>query len=221
MAWYPKEATVYGYALALQRAGQQRAFVDLVNRYDGLFPRVVGLLFSPRSDRPSPCDAPAPRPAETAPRSAYLDLAPRVEPGLRPEPRGRVPQPDTLEAPSAPVVRRSDFPVAVTPENELRAAPTGSPFSAVALAPSRPAGRLPTTARRVPGVGPMPYERYGFSLLPAWTGETGPSIPSAAERPAPLGSLWSAMQAVPADPPVLRDVATTGALLPRNRKPLP
>ncbi len=67
----------------------------------------------------------------------------------------------------------------------------------------------------------MPYERYGFSLLPAWTGETGPSIPSAAERPAPLGSLWSAMQAVPADPPILRDVATTGPSFPVNRKPLP
>ncbi len=96
VAWYPKEATVYGYALALQRAGQQRAFVDLVNRYDGLFPRVVGLLFSPRSDRPSPCDAPAPRPAETAPRSAYLDLAPRVERGSGPSRAVACPSPTPL-----------------------------------------------------------------------------------------------------------------------------
>lgn len=221
VAWYPKEATVYGYALALQRAGQPRAFVEVVNRYDGLFPRVVGLLFAARSDRPSPCDAPAPRPAEPVARGAYLGVAPRPVAGPRAEPRGRVPEPDALDGAAAPLVRRSDFPVAVNPENELRAAPTGSPLSAVVLPPARAAGRLPTTARRVPGVGPMPYERYGFSLLPAWTGETGPSVPSAAERPAPLGTLWSAMQAVPADPPSLRDVATTGAILPSLRKPLP
>ncbi|MGX7708636.1 hypothetical protein [Methylobacterium sp. Gmos1] len=223
VAWFPKEATVYGYALALQRAGQQRAFVELVNRYDGLFPRVVGLLFSARSDRPSPCDAPASRPAEPIARSTYLDLGIRPETAKdagKAEARGRVPQPDALEAPSAPLVRRSDFPVAVTAENDLRAAPTGSPLAAPALA-ARPSERLPTTARRVPGVGPMPYERYGYALLPAWTGETGPSVPSAAERPAPLGTLWSAMQAVPAEPPAPRDVATTGAILPKPRKPVP
>jgi tetratricopeptide (TPR) repeat protein len=224
VAWFPKEATVYGYALALQRAGQQRAFVELVNRYDGLFPRVVGLLFAARSERSSPCDAPASRPAEPVARTAHLDLGFRPEAAkeaAKAEVRGRVPQPDALEAPAAPLVRRSDFPVAVAPENELRAAPTGSPLAVPGPASSRAAGRLPTTARRVPGVGPMPYERYGFSLLPAWTGATGPSVPSAAERPAPLGSLWSAMQAVPADPPASRDVATTGAILPKPRKPLP
>ncbi|AWN44928.1 hypothetical protein DK419_00140 [Methylobacterium terrae] len=212
VAWFPKEATVYGYALALQRAGQQRAFVEVVNRYDGLFPRVVGLLFAARSERNSPCDPGPARPAEPAARGAYLDLAPRAEP------RGRVPQPDALEAASAPLVRRSDFPLAVAMENDLRAAPAGSP---VALAPPRAAARGPTTARRVPGVGPMPYERFGFALLPAWTGETGPSAPSAAERPAPLGTLWSARQAVPADPPARPDTATTGALAAATRRTLP
>ncbi|MET7245648.1 hypothetical protein ABZT49_20055 [Methylobacterium sp. EM32] len=220
VAWYPKEATVYGYALALQRAGQQRAFAELVNRYDGLFPRVVGLLFSVRSERPSPCDPPVSRPAKPVVRGTALDLAPRPT-IARAERSGRVPQPDALEAPSAPLVRRSDFPVAVTPENDLRAAPTGSPLAVFVPVPSRAAARALTTARRVPGVGPMPYERYGFSLLPAWTGATGTSVPSATERPAPLGSLWSAMQAVPADPPASRDVATTGAILHPFRKPLP
>ncbi|TGD95932.1 hypothetical protein [Methylobacterium nonmethylotrophicum] len=215
VAWFPKEATVYGYALALQRAGQQRAFVEVVNRYDGLFPRVIGLLFDPRPDRPSPCDAATQRPPETAARGTYLDLAPR------PEPRGRVPNPEALAAPAAPLVRRSDFPLAVAMENDLRAAPAGSPVPAVTLPTTRPAGRVPTTARRVPGVGPMPYERFGFSLLPAWTGEAGPSVPSAAERPAPLGSLWSAMQAVPAEPPARPDIATTGAIASVNRKAQP
>lgn len=212
VAWFPKEATVYGYALALQRAGQQRAFIEVVNRYDGLFPRVVGLLFN-RSDRTSPCDAAPARPAEAAARGPYLDLAP--------EPRGRVPRPDALEAAAPPLVRRSDFPLAVAMENDLRAAPAGSPLASLAAPPARVSGRGPTTARRVPGVGPMPYERYGFALLPAWTGETGPSAVSAAERPAPRGTLWSAMQAVPADPPPRPDVATTGTLasVPRKTQP--
>ncbi|MFH6783771.1 MULTISPECIES: hypothetical protein [Methylobacterium] len=211
VAWFPKEATVYGYALALQRAGQQRAFVEVVNRYDGLFPRVVDLLFSARSVRPSPCDAAPARPSEPPARTAFLDLAPR------PEPRGRVPQPDALAA--APLVRRGDFPLAVAMENDLRAAPAGSPLGSAAVPPSRVSVRGPTTARRVPGVGPMPYERYGFALLPAWTGQTGPSVPSAADRPAPLGTLWSAMQAVPADPPPRPDIATTGALAPGRTQP--
>ncbi|OAS23135.1 hypothetical protein [Methylobacterium platani] len=210
VAWFPKETTVYGYALALRRAGQHRAFVEVVNRYDGLFPRVVGLLFATRREPPPPCEAAPPRPAEPASRGAYLDLAPRAEP------RGRVPQPDALEAASVPLVRRSDFPLAVATENDLRAAPTGSPL---ALAPVRAAGRGPTTARRVPGVGPMPYERFGFALLPAWTGETGASAPTAAERPAPLGTLWSAMQAVPAEAPSRPDIAATGAIASRRTLP--
>src|SRR5262249_43766361 len=42
VAWHPKEATVYGYALALRRLKRSREFIEIVNRYDGLFPMVVG-----------------------------------------------------------------------------------------------------------------------------------------------------------------------------------
>ncbi len=95
VAWYPKEATVYGYALALQRAGQQRAFVDLVNRYDGLFPRVVGLLFSPRSDRPSPCDAPRRARGDGAAQRLSRPRAPRRA-GLSPSRAVACPSPTPL-----------------------------------------------------------------------------------------------------------------------------
>lgn len=190
-AWYPKEATVFGYALALRRTRQERAFVEVVNRYDGLFPKVVGLLFQPAADHPLPCEAP--RPAKPAgPASAYLDLAPPAAP------RGRVPAPEEVGRPrTAPLVRRSDFPLAVALENDLRAAASGSAAPAPPV-PERAVGRAPTVARRVPGVGPMPYERYGFALLPGWTGGDAPGR-SAADQPAPAGTVWAEEAAGPAE----------------------
>ena len=58
VAWLPKEATVYGYALALQRMHKAKEFRDVVNRYDGLFPKVVQLAFDDgRRPPPPPCEA--------------------------------------------------------------------------------------------------------------------------------------------------------------------
>ncbi len=45
IAWLPSESTVLGYALALQRLKRTREYLEIVNRYDGLFPKVVDLLF--------------------------------------------------------------------------------------------------------------------------------------------------------------------------------
>ena len=58
VAWFPKEATVYGYALTLKRLKRQKEFLEIVNRYDGLFPKVVELLFpEERPDQPpTPCE---------------------------------------------------------------------------------------------------------------------------------------------------------------------
>lgn len=201
VAWFPKEATVYGYALSLRRMHQERTFLDVVNRYDGLFPRVVGLLFQPTVSRPMPCEGAPVRVARaiTGPTSGYLDLASPTGAAKI----GRVPQPDeviAVRAPAPPVIRRGDFPVAVLMENDLRAAPTNGPFAETRWS-DRPRGRPPTIARRVPGVGPMPYERYGFSLLPAWNGAEQASQPSAAENPAPRGTLWADEHAAPADGP--------------------
>src|SRR5947209_11400466 len=46
VAWMPKEQTVYGYALTLKKLKKTKEFVEIVNSYDGLFPMVIGLLFS-------------------------------------------------------------------------------------------------------------------------------------------------------------------------------
>ena len=58
VAWMPSEGSVFGYALTLQRLKRQRPFLEVVNRYDGLFPRVVDLLFQSAAARPMPCEAP-------------------------------------------------------------------------------------------------------------------------------------------------------------------
>ncbi|OHV14546.1 hypothetical protein BK022_25920, partial [Methylorubrum extorquens] len=61
VAWMPSETTVFGYALTLQRLKRQRPYLETVNRYDGLFPKVVDMLF--REDTggpPLPCAAPQP-----------------------------------------------------------------------------------------------------------------------------------------------------------------
>lgn len=202
VAWFPKEATVYGYALALRRMKRQRAFIETVNRYDGLFPKVVDLLFQAPQDRPMPCEK-----AELAPfaeargaPSGYLDLAGYGEGRVR---RGQVPDPGDVAAGrhGTPAIRRSDFPIAVLMENDQRFAPSAGGLAEGASDPrwsGRPIGRPPTVARRVPGVGAMPYERFGFSLLPGFDGTDAPSDPTAAERPAPLGTLWSEQRNGPA-----------------------
>ena len=62
-AWLPKEATAYGLALTYRRLGDRKNFVETVNRYDGLFPKVVALIFP--DDRylpPTPCEETAPAP---------------------------------------------------------------------------------------------------------------------------------------------------------------
>ena len=41
VAWFPKEATVYGYALTLKRLKRDREFWEVQNRYDGLFGKVL------------------------------------------------------------------------------------------------------------------------------------------------------------------------------------
>jgi len=227
VAWFPKEATVYGYALTLRRLHQQRAFVEIVNRYDGLFPKVVDLPFQPPGDRPMACEqAPAKpilQPVSTAQTSGYLDLsAPNT--ATTTGRRARVPRPDEIGAPVAapPQVRRSEFPIPVLMENDLRVAPTGTPEVVDLRWPNRAIGRPATIARRVPGVGPMPYERFGFSLKPGWNGEEAASTPTAMEKPAPLGTLWSDQRTVPAGQ--ASDIATTGSIRrptspQRNRTP--
>jgi len=192
-AWFPKETTVYGYALTLQRLKRRQEFLELVNRYDGLFPRVVGLLFrQDRSDSVLSCDAARGGAAgDGQSRPPRIDIAGKTS---FPDP-SRYGEAGTSLGATLPV-KQSEFPIAVTPENPLR-------FSTwIASQKETPgggwremtAGLSPRVARRVPGVGAMPYESLGYTLRPAWDGTDRPSSPSYMERPAIAGTLWSEQQ---------------------------
>jgi tetratricopeptide (TPR) repeat protein len=252
-AWSPKEATAYGLAVLTRKLGKSREFVDLVNRYDGLFPKVVELLFPDNMYHPpSPCDlllasekdrqrllnqammnaaATAPvDPSYAAARQAGYAvaqspagaIAPQTQPGfqqaavapagpLAPAQQGypvqqAYPQGYGARYDQPPKINRAEFPVSVNPENSLRYSSTGKLMGAVAplgkapppqnpVAANEPwRGVQPLVARRVPGVGAMPYEHYGFSLLPGWTGVLTASAPHTAET-APAGTLWTTLQA--------------------------
>src|SRR5204862_16686 len=97
----------------------------------------------------------------------------------------RVPRPDlpSVAADTKPLaVQRGEFPLAVSLENALRYPPPGL---VRALAEPVPAGTYvrepatqapPLVARRVPGAGPMPYERFGYALLPDYRGIDKPEF---------------------------------------------
>lgn len=184
-AWLPKEATVYGQALSLQRLKRQRDFVELVNRYDGLFPKLVGLLFRDgRDDRPGPCDPQSAAQRVSAAETARIGLAAAI----------RVPQPGNAfgqDHAAGVMVKRSDFPIAVSPENPLRFPDSGRGQDGF-----RPRAQetRPLVARRVGGVTAMPYEPLGFTLLPGWNGAGSPSDIASVERPPANGTLWAQSQ---------------------------
>jgi tetratricopeptide (TPR) repeat protein len=183
VGWKPRESSVLGYALSLSRLKRTREYLEIVNRYDGLFPKVVGLVFAEPDSQArdtGPCGpAPAtPQPAAAAPA------------------RIKVPRPTATAAAVAvrplPVLR-GEFPIAVAAENPLRQGEGGA-------APPRPRegeylrevrDAPPLIARRVVGVGPMPYERYGFTLLPGWNGMVRASLQAGPPTPA-VGTLAQA-----------------------------
>ncbi|QEE41265.1 MULTISPECIES: hypothetical protein [unclassified Methylobacterium] len=195
VAWMPSEGTVFGYALTLQRLKRQRPFLETVNRYDGLFPKAVDLLFQDATaGSPLPCD-PAPPVAAAAP-GRHAAAPGRAEVA----PLNRVPRPDlpNAAADAKPIaVQRNEFPLAVSMENGLRYPPPGlarilaEPVPAGTYAREPTASAPPLVARRVPGAGPMPYERFGYALLPDYRGGDKPELLSS---PAP-GTLWQDQQA--------------------------
>ncbi|TXN01109.1 hypothetical protein FV242_19830 [Methylobacterium sp. WL64] len=195
VAWMPSEGTVFGYALTLQRLKRQRPFLETVNRYDGLFPKAVDLLFQDATaGSPLPCD-PAPPVAAAAP-GRHAAAPGRAEVA----PLNRVPRPDlpNAAADAKPIaVQRNEFPLAVSMENGLRYPPPGlarilaEPVPAGTYAREPTASAPPLVARRVPGAGPMPYERFGYALLPDYRGGDKPELLS---PPAP-GTLWQDQQA--------------------------
>ena len=193
VAWHPKETTVYGYALALRRLKRAREFIEVVNRYDGLFPMLVGLVMEEPQTAPSPCDAPlTQQPMRSTPYNASQG-------GVRgPEPMRNIPRPGSGNSAAAtgnPFVR-SGFPAAVNPANPLRFSVRGAPapvgtVAAYGWRAERLNPKWPLVARRVRGAVAMPYERFGYSLLPGIDGMDQPEARSVAETPAALGTLWS------------------------------
>ncbi|QGM47633.1 hypothetical protein [Methylocystis heyeri] len=226
-AWLPKDATVYGYALALRRLKQEKPFYEIANRYDGLDAKVIELLFPDNYYHPpSPCDgknaAQLHGPAVRA--LGYVSPGPAMIPGAAPnydpsayssptrdqknssDPASQAAV-DELEA--ARILRnlKGKFPVAVISDNPLRFLPlplqNGAgrqtlPGLDPSLRPDPGRASMPLVARRVPGVGAMPYERYGFSLLPAWNGQEAASWPPASMQIAPAGTQWANQEADPA-----------------------
>lgn len=241
-AWFPKEATIYGLAVSARRTKRVKEYVELINRYDGLFPKVVELVFPDGIRKPpTPCDLQSASPklrqqmlssyyAAQSPFAAQQNMylnqpaqrGPNLGPSAGPGPGGRpgyggssVQQfspmqqgyaPWQAAVPPMPKLNPQEFPIAVNPESPLRFASSGKllgkPMAIAAsgtmvltpMAPEYYRGPYPIVARRVPGVGPMPYERYGFSLLPGWNGVTAASEPHTAEK-APEGTIWTTQQA--------------------------
>lgn len=210
VAWHPKESTVYGYVLTLRRLKKRKEANELINRYDGLFPKAVEILFPDgRINPPTPCDENARQQRyiqATAGWSANYPPYGYVQDRTGRHAWGRVAGPGQNGfgyAAPLPKVSRAEFPIRVAPQNPLRFAPAGqAPLVNAQVGADQPAREggfarepaswiIPLVARRVPGVGPMPYERYGFALLPAYNGVITASSPTAAEEAAPAGTLWS------------------------------
>ncbi|MCF4124835.1 hypothetical protein [Methylobacterium sp. SyP6R] len=192
VAWMPSESTVFGYALTLQRQRRQRPYLEVVNRYDGLFPKVVDLLFREgQGGPPLPCAVQTASGGRAAPAAANA-TRPEAPPSY-----GRVPRPDAPgaggRAEAVPLaVQRGEFPLGVPLDNPLRYPSAGAGQGAApgfyAREPVVPAP--PLVARRVPGAGAMPYERYGYTLLPGYNGLDKPEGLSAP----PPGTLWQDQQ---------------------------
>ncbi|MBV1702858.1 MAG: hypothetical protein KGQ46_13665 [Hyphomicrobiales bacterium] len=78
-AWYPKEATIKGLALTYLRLGDRAHFIETVNRYDGMFPSVVGLVFpSDHYTTPPPCEQAAEAPMAAFDASAFTAQSPAM-----------------------------------------------------------------------------------------------------------------------------------------------
>lgn len=258
-AWHPKEGTAYGLAITLRRLKQKGEFWDLINRYDGLFPKVIEIIYpDDYIHPPTPCDITtrylarmraklmrgggliatprAPYP-QGQPYPGYLargqTLTPSsVLPGANPAfPANRLQPAAALNGSLAPWQRqhargfkrlplrknirepkisKSLFPVSVDSQNPLRRWPSGrlmgppAPQAFVRRGKLRGLQAEPPlkmdnlVARRVPGVGPMPYERWGYALLPSYKGGLTASAPHEAVS-APKGTLWTTLHAKDAE----------------------
>ena len=212
VAWHPKEPTVYGYALTLRRLKKRREAIELINRYDGLFAKPLELLFPDgRVQPPTPCEQNALPLLQVRGTPQNRGVANGVvQDPARQYAWGRVAGPGQtpygFSMAAMPKISKSEFPIRIALENPLRFAPVGQ--APMGNAPNgdttaavmggfarEPAPLMsPLVARRVPGASSMPYERYGFALLPGYNGAVDASVPTASDEAAPAGTLWSIEQ---------------------------
>lgn len=181
VSWRPREASVLGYALSLSRLKRTRDYLEIVNRYDGLFPKVVNLVFE--------------EPQISASTTGPCGPTPLIQQNVAVSPpRVKIPKPNgpvVVKVERPPAVVRGEFPIAVALENPLRFG-EGAPGRVREGEYLRePRGAQPLIARRVIGVGAMPYERYGFALLPSWNGVARVSLQAGPPSP-PIGTLAQA-----------------------------
>ena len=213
ISWFPKEPTAFGYALTLRRLKRNQEFVEIVNRYDGLFPSVISLLFPDDSARmDDPCGRKLTRGVNVnsdgaVPSALRSEIFPTSRQTATPPGRPRNTTRSTVPMPSKVGLEQTqeflgpkstEFPVAVALENPYRST-SGEHANNLKMSVGswRPKGSTAPVliARRVPGVGPMPYERYGRALLVGWNGALQPALSSGLFLQSPLGTQWSAEQA--------------------------
>ena len=179
-AWLPRETTILGQAISLQRLKKQKEFIELINRYDGLFPTVVALVFKEGSDAIiGSCTGPDKRGQPHSSKIADRD-------GKRSS--IQVPQPGNVydqRIDDGQQIKAKDFPIAVAPENPLRFPELASSKTKLTVARPPDPDKRPLLARRVSGVVAMPYEQLDLKLSPSWNGENAPSVtPSVDSAPA-------------------------------------
>lgn len=231
VAWFPKDATVYGLAMSSKRVKDEKGLYTQANRYDGLFAKVIEILFPDGYYHPpSPCDqkgseklhgpgvknaafiAPGPALIPNAPPNyAPLDMNYAAQKNAS-YPTDMQPGQEEKRVQAMLKAIKGKFPAQVDMANPLRfrAMPIPSLLAQRAPAMGFPAAvegmyrkdpataPAPLVARRVPGVGPMPYEKYGFSLLPGWNGQETASWPPYSQQIAPAGTMWADQEADPA-----------------------
>ena len=149
-AWLPKEATVYGYALTLQKHKKTKEFWDVMNRYDGLFPKVIDIIYpDDQYHPPTPCDLVEGRGQQRVRpqgQAAYTVPAPYVagQPYAA-SPYGAAPYataPGAATYGGAPAVAYSAPPPAAPMQGAQPAQP-GQPYNPFALPPGAPGPMMP------------------------------------------------------------------------------
>jgi len=231
VAWFPKDATVYGLAMSSKRLKDEKGLYTLANRYDGLFAKVIEILFPDGYYHPpSPCDQKGADKLHGpgVKTAAFMAPGPAMIPGAAPnyaaqdvnyaaQKNASYPvdmQPGQEEKRQQAILKaiKGKFPAQVDMANPLRFRAMPIPALLAQRAPAMgfpaaadgqyrkepPTQPPPLVARRVPGVGPMPYEQFGFSLLPAWNGQETASWPPYSQQIAPAGTMWADQEADPA-----------------------